>query len=348
MLLYAIVILSGASFALKYLWDFCDNYERALPDRKMNEYITSLNETHVRRLAGDFVRSLDHGIQSEEDAYAVILKCFAGGIRYHRILDESTDDTVCYVIENTETRLGTVTLARDPSKQGEKTWSVAEESYDFSFLLSSERFVVPENWVVMSGKRRLGVEYITDWRVEFPFLKEIYDKGFAVPYLSQYEISNYVGKADIRFYDADGVEQPRFILTDGKDQMSRSTGATADRIEVFVQKFAPLYIEFLANTSKAARQNYNRLRPYIVPGSDLDLRLQEAVAGQVFSQSNATVIKELRIHDIFDLENTYYVVDLSFTVDTYSDSGRSDSTTDMYIVLEVEEETVLAVLVNLY
>ena len=76
MLFYAIFALALASVGLKILWDYCDNYERSLPSHKMNEYIASLDETKIKRIAVDFVATLDHNIQSEEDSYSEIIKCF--------------------------------------------------------------------------------------------------------------------------------------------------------------------------------------------------------------------------------------------------------------------------------
>ncbi|MBR3350097.1 MAG: hypothetical protein IKG55_08500, partial [Solobacterium sp.] len=82
--------------------------------------------------------------------------------------------------------------------------------------------------------------------------------------------------------------------------------------------------------------------------SEIDLRLKGAIAGQVFAQSNLTVINNTCIHDIFYLGMTYYIVDLSFDVDTYSEKGLSDSETNMYLVVEVDEEVVKAVMGVLY
>jgi len=348
MVLYAIFALLLASVGLKFLWDFCDNYEKSLPTHKMNEYIASLNETKVKRIAVDFVATLDHNIQSEDDSYAEIAKCFVGGIHYRRMSGESTSDTIRYAIFNGEQKLGTVTLVKDPEGLREKTWIISDEEYDFSFLIHSQRFIVPEHWVVMCGQRRLGVQYIIDPMVEYPFLSEFYGKSFPMPHLAEYEIGNYVGDPKIRYYDADGVEQAAIVFTDGRDQLQRSTGATYNKIESFTSSFVPLYIDCLANTSRAAAMNYYRIQPYIVPDSEIDLRLKGAIAGQVFAQSNVTVINGIRIHDIFYVGMTYYIVDLSFAVDTYSAKGLSDTETNMYLAVEVDEDMVKAIMGVLY
>ena len=348
MVLYALFVLAAASAGLKLLWDFCDNYEKSLPSRKMNEYVASLNEKRVKKLSVDFVATLDRNVQSEEDAYAEIWKCFVGGIQYRRLSTEDAGDTIHYAILNGEQQLGTVTLVRNPDMQGDKSWKVTEEKYDFSFLIHSKRFIVPEHWVVMCGKRRLGVEYIVDLRVQYPFLEDFYDKGFPMPYLSEYEIGNYIGDPKMTFFDPDGMEQAPFVLTDGREQMPRASRATSSMIIAFTDKFIPLYINCLANTTRAAKVNYTKIKSLLIPGSEIDRRLQGAIDGQVFAQSRATTIKGTTIHDVFDLGNTFYLIDLSFTVDTTTATGNSETETDMFLVVEVDEDVVRAAMVMLY
>lgn len=348
MVFYAIFALILASVGLKILWDYCDNYERSLPSHKMDEYIASLTETKIKRIAVDFVATLDHNVQSEEDSYSEIVKCFFGGINYRRISAESNADSIRYAVFKDEQKLGTVTLKRNPEEKGEKTWTVSDEEYDFSFLIHSQRFIVPEHWVVMCGNRRLGVQYIIDPMVEYPFLSDFYGKSFPMPHLAEYEIGNYVGDPKITYYDADGVQQPPVVFTDGRDQLQRSSGATYRKIEAFTDTFVPLYINCLANTTRAATLNYYQILPYIVPDSEIDMRLKGAIPGQVFAQSNATTINELRIHDILYLGMTYYIVDLSFGVNTYSAKGVSNTETNMYLAVEVDEDTVKAVMGVLY
>lgn len=348
MVIYAIFVLAAASIGLKILWDFCENYEQSLPSRKMNEYVASLNEKRVRKLSVDFVASLDRNIQSEEDSYAEIWKCFTGGIQYRRIASDGAEDRIRYAILNGEQQLGTVTLVRKPGLHGDKTWSVEEEDYDFSFLLNSKRFTIPEHWVVMCGKRRLGVQYIVDPNVHYAFIEDFYDKGFPMPYLSEYEISNFIGDPRMTFFDPDGMEQAPFVLTDGREQIPRASKATASQIIVFTDQFIPLYINCLANTQHAAGYNYNKIKPLLLPDSEIDKRLKGAVGGQVFAQSRAVYIKGTTVHDVFDLGNTYYLIDLSFTVETVTAKGNVETATDMFLAVEVDEDVVRAAMVVLY
>lgn len=349
MVIYALVVVLIASVGLKFLWDYADEYEKALPAHRMTAYLTTLNETHVKKISVNFVASLDHNIQSDDDAYAEIWKCFVAGVNYRRLTSDSEADTITYEIFNKEHTLGTVTLTRNPDRTGERSWSVTAEDYDFSFLLRSESFVVPEHWVVKCGDKRLGVQYIVNPRVEYSFLSDFYGKSFPMPFLAEYEISNYIGDPKIRYFDADGDEHARFTFTDGKDQMLRSTGKIYQDISNFTESFVPLYVNCLSNVTKSARMNYQKIRPYLVPNGELDQRLNAAIAGQVFAQSKGTDLSDIRIHEVFNLENEYYIVDLSYSVDTYSSShGVSTSETNMLLALYRDEEVFKAQMVVLY
>lgn len=348
MIVYAIIVLLLASVGLKFLWDFADNYEKSLPAYKIADYAASLNENKVKKLSIPFVETLDHNIQSDEDAYAEIWKCFVAGVRYRQSGSDSDGNSITYTILNKDNVLGRVTLGKNAGQTGEKTWSVTDEEYDFSFLLRSEGFIVPEHWVVMCGQKRLGVQYITDPMIEYSFLEDFYGKSFPMPHLAAYEISNYIGDPQIRFFDADGEEQSRFTFTDGKDQMLRSSGKVYEDIKDFTEIFVPLYVNCLSNVNHAPIINYQRIQPYIVPDSEIDQRLKAAIAGQVFAQSQGTDLSDVRIHEVFNLENEYYIVDLSYSVDTYSTHGVSTTDTNMKLAVYRDEDVIRAQMVMLY
>lgn len=348
MVIYALVVLIAATIGMKFLWDYAAEYEKELPTYKMNDYIGTLNESHVRKIALDFVTTLDHNIQSEDDAHAVIWKCFFAGVKYQQIDSAADGQSVTYQISNKEHALGKVTLIRNGDGLGEKTWSVGEESYDFSFLKTSESFVVPDQWVVYCGERRLGVQYITNPRVEYSFLHDCYGYDFPMPYLAEYEISNYIGDPKIRFFDPDGNERPRFTFTDGREQIQRVSGLTKETFAAFADTFVPLYVNCLSNVTRSAGTNYQRLRPYLVPDSDLDQRLKGAFGGQAFTQSRGTEISDVRIHDVYNLGSEYFIIDLSYSVKTVSDKGESVSDTDMYLVVCRDDEVIRAQTVFYY
>ena len=94
--------------------------------------------------------------------------------------------------------------------------------------------------------------------------------------------------------------------------------------------------------------NYKAIQPFVVPDSELDQRLKAAIGGQVFAQSRGIQTSDVRIHEVFNLENEYYIADLSYSVVTYTDKGSTSVDTDMYLVLYRDEEEFKAQMVELY
>ena len=68
----------------------------------------------------------------------------------------------------------------------------------------------------------------------------------------------------------------------------------------------------------------------------------------VFAQSSGTDISDVRMHDVFNLGSEFFIIDLSYSVNTYSASGVSVSDTDMYLVVYRDEEVLYAYTVFYY
>ena len=348
MLIYAVVVLIGAMVFYRYFWDYIADYENALPSHKMDSYAASLTENRVKYLSAEFVASLDHRIMSEDESYSEIYRCFVSGVKYKKISAESSDDLLVYAINNSERQLGRVTLVRNEGEKGDKTWSVDSEEYDFSFLLNSMSFVVPEEWSVVCDGGRIGVECITQRRIEYPFISELYSSDIPLPYLAEYTLSNYVGTAHPVAYEPDGTPREIVDITDGRAQLRRVGKGTNSLSVNFADSFIPLYVACLANTNQNPHGNYNAIRPYVTAGSDLDKRLNGAVYGQVFAQSRRVDIKNIEVNGVYDIGAARYLIDVSYTVDTYSDKGLTTVSTDMFIVVNNDDETFKAELVSLY
>lgn len=348
MLIYAVVVLVAAMVFYRYFWDYIDNYEKSLPTHKMDSYAASLTESRVRYLSAEFVASLDNRIKGEEDSYAEIYRCFVSGVKYKQISAESTEDKLVYSISNSERQLGRVTLVRNEGEKGENTWTVDSEEYDFSFLLSSMSFIVPEEWSVVCDGGRIGVECITQRLIEYPFISDLYSSDIPLPYLAEYTLSNYIGTAHPVAYEPDGTPREIVEITDGRAQLRRVGRETNSLSVNFADEFIPLYVACLANTNQNPNGNYSAIRPYVTAGSDLDKRLSGAVYGQVFAQSRRVEIKNIVINGVYDIGAARYLIDVSYTVDTYSDKGLTTVTTDMFIVVNNNEDTFKAELVSLY
>lgn len=332
MMVYALTFILFLSIGLRLFWVYIDNFEKSQPSHAIDRYIQSFDSEHIRSLSSGFVSSLDGTLQSEEDAYRVIENRFRD-LRYSKKSAESSDEHLVYAILSGDRVLGTMTLDAT-GETGYDSWRVTGESFDFSDLVSEQSFVVPEEWTVSCNGNILGSEYITEKGIRYPTMEEAYDYGFALPMLVKYELGNYIGTPEIRAVDGDGNpaeiqgDPSAYTLTD------RCTAEQRERLEGFTKRFLPLYIAFMSNTNHNAYDNYARVHPYLLPGSDLETRFYSAIAGQTYSHSQGDYLHDIVVHGVFQLGGGKFLIDVDYKVDTTGNAGTIENDAGMLIVAE--------------
>ena len=93
----------------------------------------------------------------------------------------------------------------------------------------------------------------------------------------------------------------------------------------FARRLLPLYIAFMSNTNHNAYDNYARIYPYLLPGSDLANRFYGAIAGQTWSHSKGDELHDVVVNYVYDLGNDTYLIDVDYMVDT---TGNADTVTN--------------------
>ncbi|MBR0039782.1 MAG: hypothetical protein IJP64_00170 [Oscillospiraceae bacterium] len=333
MIVYALVFIVFLAIGLRIFWGYIDAYEKAQPKHAIDSYVESFDSAHIRALSEDFVSSLDHRIQSEEEAYALIEDLFRGELRYSKNSVESTEDRLVFAILSDKRMLGTMALSR--SGDGSDTvWTVSDESFDFSDLLNSAEILAPEEWQISCNGTLLGEEFITETGIRYPSMEEAYDYGFDLPMLVRYQIGNYIGEAQISALNADGNEAQLQDDPAAYTLRDRCTEDQRTRMEDFTRRFLPLYIAFMSNTNHNAYDNYARVHPYLLPGSDLESRFYNAIAGQVYSHSKGDVLHDVVVHGVYELDNGSFLIDVDYMVDTTGNAGTIENEAGMLIVAE--------------
>lgn len=335
MLIYALVFIVLLAAGLRVLWIEIDKYEQnvqqSMPEPTMDSYIASFDSEHIRSLAAPFVGTLNGDIKSEEESYAIIEKLFEGKLRYSKNSAESTEERIVYAVICDDRILGTMKLNK--VEDGEKIkWLVSDESFDFSGLLNTAEITVPSDWEVSVGGKVLGEEYIVEKNIRYPSLEEAYDYGINLPFLVRYSVGGFIGDIEFTVRDWNGelTEVPEDIgtvaLTD------RCTPEQHDRMEDFARRFLPLYIAFMSNTNHNAYDNYARVKPYLMPGSDLESRFYGAIEGQTWSHSYGDVLHDVVCNGVIDLGDGTFLIDMDYMVDTTGNAGTVTSSAGVYIV----------------
>ena len=334
MLIYALLFLLVVAVGLRFFWSYLEAYENSRPKNTMEEYITSFDAEHIHRVAADFVSTLDHHVQTEEESYAYIAAAMEGKLSYAKLSSESTEDKTTYIISLDGRKLGRVVLTKqaDPVL-GFSPWTVAEEELDFTWLLSSREITVPDTWKVSCNGNVLDASYLTGEKTPYAILREFYDDGFSLPYMVTYQVDSFVGQVELALTDEDG--QP-VELTEGDsealftDNCSDSVKAEITRI---TERFVQDYVRFMSDTEGYAYDNYLRLHELVIEGSDLDDRLLNTIPSLVYASSRGDDIVSITLNDSMDLGNSYYYADTTFLVDTEGQKGIVQTTNNMKLLI---------------
>lgn len=330
MIIYALVFVVLLAIGLRVLWSVLYNYDREEPRYAIDRYMQSFDEEHIRALSRDFVATLDPALKSEEESFRVIEDLFQN-LHYSRISKESTDTHLVYAILADRRYLGSMELD-DTGKRGDEKWAVTRENFEFSDLLNSDEVLVPAEWQVYCNGSVLGDQYITETGIRYPSMEEAYDYGFALPTLVRYHLENYIGTLAVEVRDAEGnvaelQDDPSlYTLRDN------CTSEVRDRMADFTQRLLPLYIAFMSNTNHNAYDNYARVHPYLLPGSDLESRFYGAIAGQVYSHSKGDYLHDVVVNGVFSLGESRYLIDVDYKVDTTGNAGTIENDAGMLIV----------------
>lgn len=336
MVVYALVFALICAVGLRLLWTFMDEYEQSRPNKTMDEYIQSLDDGHIKALAADFVATLDHNVQTEEDSYACILQAMEGKLTYAKKSAESSDTRTVYVLSLDGRKLGTVALTKEEDPAfGFSPWSVAEEEMDFSWLLSpAAEITVPENWTVYCAGNALDKSYISGEKTPYARLEEFYGEGFDLPYMVTYHVENYLGELKFELKDKDGQTAQ---IPEGQDLESffadNCTEQEKAEVKTLSENFIRAYVWFMSNTNHNAYGNYYEAMQYIVPGSELDSRLYQTIEGQYYAHSRGDDIQSITLNSAMNLGGGNYFADLTYVVDTTGQKGVVQTTNNLKLII---------------
>ena len=67
--------------------------------------------------------------------------------------------------------------------------------------------------------------------------------------------------------------------------------------------------------------NYGKLKPYLLPGSDLANRMNSALEGMVWSNNKANELQSVDVHYCIKLKDGEYLCDITYYVNTLGNNG---------------------------
>lgn len=334
MILYAVIFLVITAAGLAVFWDFIDSYEQSRPQNTVNAYLEGLTAEDMCDGDQELLAQLDANVQTEEQAKQVIRDAVAGELSYAKKSAECTDDRQVYVVRCGSQVIGQIAItAGEPDVYGFRVWSVAEERFDFSWLMSEPvSITVPEDFLVSVNGNVLDESHITQMDIPYGALEEFYG-DYMLPTMVTYTADSFLGEAVLAVTDADGNAVEITEETDRNTFLPDCSEAEKTSLHTLVNTFVERYIAFTGSANGAVQSNYNRLAEVLVPDGDLAARLKKAFDGLTYAQSNGDTLLELTMNRYAKLGQGQYLCDFTYIVQTYGRKGAVETTSNMKVII---------------
>lgn len=333
MAVYALIFLLLTAGGLWVFWQFLEAYELSRPRTAVNDYLEELTEDRIHTGAESLLASLDGNLQTEDQAFRVILDALSEPITAVKS-GKSTSDRAVYVLRSGSQTIGSAAFVPGEADDfGFTPWVFAEETFDFSWLLGPEISVtVPAEFPVSFNGNLLEDTYITQRDIPYPVLSDFAGE-FAMPTMVTYTASRYLGKLEFAVTNTDGV--PIYLQpdTDMDQFVPRPSEENTARVDTLARDFLRRYIVFCSNANAEQDENFGWLNQLLVPGSGLSRRLSTAVDGLQYAQSISDRIEYLNIHGIYQMEEGRYLCDMSYGLLSYGQKGPVQTDHNMKLVL---------------
>ncbi len=328
MLFYAVVFLCIVVIGLIVLWRYMEAYEKTQPTTAMRAYMQTFDEEKVHYLVYDFLGTFDNNIQSRDEIFNDYIRPYVNDqVKYKRNPVESNDSKVVYSLLSGDQMIGSVTLEQSEKEEiGFHFWDVTEEKVDFSFIRenNSASVTVPESFTVTCNGYTLGGQYITGSVRDYDNLEYLAEYGLSMPSMVTYTVTDYLGDVEFHIFDEDGIEHSadeNFENLLINRVLNNCTEAETQRLTKFAQDYCKYYVAFMGSHRDLIYTNYANLKPYLLPGSDLAVRMNGALDGMTWSGNKSNEIQSMEVNYIIRLEEGKYVCDITYFVNTLGNRG---------------------------
>ena len=334
MLLYAVVFLIAVAFGLQYFWGYMDAYEKSRPNHTLDTYTQQLSPEYICDASVGLIASIDHNVQSEESCRQVILDALQERLTCIKKPSECTEDKLVYVILCGTRVVGSMTMeAVGEPFMGFSTWAITGDSFDLSYLLTPAKSVtVPHDYQVWSGENLLTGAYITEDQIPYDDISEFYGQGYTLPYMVTYEAGPFLGEVELTVTDPEGTPAVFDETTDMNAYIDNCTVSQKEELDSALHNFVYSYVDFISRKNNDSDGNYRKLSQYIVPKSDLQSRIIQAMKGLMWVTDRNASVESMDVNHYVDLGGGRYLCDITYTVNTRDISGSIQAVSGLKII----------------
>lgn len=342
---YALCVGLVTLILMGMLWIYLSHYEKSQDLALVKEQVSEITKKSLKKETKNLINGLDHTYQSEEEALDLMYELIHSNTSFSKDLNESTEDRVVYNLMVKKNVYGTISLEKEKGKDifGFYAWKIEKTNYDYSALIMEDVIHIPNDWSLEVNNKSVGEEYISNYEQRYTTLNAFYGDGnyMGLPYLTEYRIGNKIGNLNVVVKDPAGKKYKKEKL-DEKLFLNKCDEGTSQSIQNFMDTFLPYYIQCLSNANHDASGNFDAITPYLVPDANLYIRLYNAIEGQMWANSNGDSIVDVQYNKFLVVGNGYYLVDLTYTLETIGLQGAVQSTHNARVLLQESNGSFLA------
>lgn len=339
MAIYGLIFLGGAKYGLDYFWDYLEAYENARPHYAIDAYMDELSPEYICDRSEALIAQVDSNIQSQAQCRAVITEAINGPITFAKKSAECTETKMVYILRCDNRVIGQVeTQAVGEPVMGFAPWEVTSDSFDLSYLLTDPvSTTVPEQFPVYVNDVLLDSRYLVGTPVEYTELEGLYE-SYDLPHIVSYEAGPFLGEVTLQVTDPEGTPVEITADTAFDPYLNNCTDEEIAQLDGLIETFVKRYIAFSSSRGDAAKSQFWLLQKYIVSDSELESRLRSAIDGMAFNQSRSDELASIITHYRIRLDETHYLWDITYLVDTLGRNGMVQTTTNVKIIIQQTDE----------
>ena len=374
--IYTLLLLAYMAFIAftAFTWlgrvnDYAEQYELSRPQKAVDAYLAVLNRDRWNDGMERAVQAMPHETQTDAEIKSFVQSQLNGEITAVRKSGASDAGTLSYSLRCGGREIGAMSIVEDQNYRGKvnlnempwplvsrflpgilewglKPWVTYTDSFDFSNLYSSFEITVPSTYTVYLNGRQLGSEYIVAEGIHYDVYEDYYYDLPMLPTKVTYRFDNVIGDVQAEIRDEDG----NIVIVDpnlGDIQFIKPVDEeTQQRLINFMQPFTEKYLLFRSGATDGGVALSN-LKPYIIPGSDIDKRAQDALDGLSWAHTSQFKLTDFSFDGVLPLANNCYECNVTATTDTYTyGKGEVTDVIPLSVIVYDDGETTLAFKVN--
>lgn len=349
--------------------DYAEQYELSRPAKAVDAYLETVNRDLWNDGIARAVAAMPHEMQSDEEIKAFVQDKLKSGVTAVRKSGVSEQGSMSYSLRCNGREIGDMTIVEDDAYRGKvdrsqmpwpfvqrflpgilewglTPWKLSEDHYDFTNLYNSVEITVPASYSVSINGQTLDESYIVEDGIHYDIYESYYDLLPQLPTKVKYRYDNAIGAVTMEVRDEEGnvvqIDEDagdyQFIRFPDQD--------TRDRLIGLMEPFTRYYLIFRSGAGDSMTA-LNNLKPYIVPGSDIENRAKAALDGLSWAHTSSVQISDFNFLYALPLVNGLYDCHVTAVADTYTyGKGEVTDNIELSVLVYDDGETTLALVVN--